>query len=394
MKEKIPVTVLSGFLGSGKTTLLNHILKNKDNLKIALIVNDMAKINIDAKQVGDKIIETEEKLVQLQNGCICCTLREDLFNEIQKIAQEEKYDYLVIEASGISEPLPIAATFTFEMDDGKSLKEIANLDTMVTVVDAHNFISEYNSKETLKDRKQQVSEYDERTVVDLMIDQLEFANIILVNKSELVSKEQLNTIHQIIRSINSQAKIIDTTNSAVDLKEIINTKKFDFEKAQEYPTWIKELERSNDHTPETEEYGISSFVYEARKPFSPERFWNFIQQKIPGILRAKGFFYLASRMDIVATYQLAGSLSEFGPMGEWWATIPKDKWPEDVKEVLEEMWDEKYGDRRQELVFIGTKLNKDKLKEELDACLLTDEELTKDYKNLKDPFPSWSLEEN
>jgi G3E family GTPase len=374
MMSKIPVTVLCGFLGSGKTTLLNHILKNKGDKKIAMIVNDMASVNIDGANIEDKIIESKEKLVQMQNGCICCTLREDLFKEIKKITEEGGYDYLVIEASGISEPMPIAATFTFSMEDGKNLKDVAKLDTMVSVVDACNFSAEYNSTETLKDRKQQISEFDERLVVDLMIDQLEFANVVLVNKADLVSKEELEKVHKMIRSINSECKIIDTINSNAPLEEIMNTNKFDFVKAQQYPTWVKEMERGQQHTSEDEEYGISSFVYRAKKPFNPERFVGFIDRVHPGLVRAKGYFWIANKMDEVGEFQLAGKLKECSLAGNWWATCPKSEWPEGVEKIVEPFWDEEAGDRRQELVFIGIDLDKEKMTKELDECLLKDGE--------------------
>ena len=387
--KKIPVTVLSGFLGSGKTTILNHILKAKKDMYIALIVNDMASVNIDGKSVQDKVVETKEKLVQISNGCICCTLREDLFNEVKKIAEEGKYDYLVIEASGISEPLPVAATFTFEMDDGKSLKDVAELDTMVTIVDAHNFIAEYNSAETLKDRKQEVSPEDERTVIDLLIDQLEFANVILVNKADLVSEEDLATIRKMIRGINAHAEIIDTTKSVVELSKILNTKKFDFEKAQEYPTWIQEIQRDSGHTPETEEYGISSFVYKKQIPFHPQRLWDFMHKKIPGLVRAKGYFWLPTRMDLAGNFQLVGRLKEFSVAGQWWAAIPKKEWPDGYKEAIDAEWNEPYGDRRQELVFIGIDFDKDTIIQDLDACLLTKEELGQNFATFPDPFPKW-----
>lgn len=388
-KGTLPVTVVSGFLGSGKTTVLNHILEKKGNQRVALIVNDMAEINVDGKQIGEKILQTEEKLVQIQNGCICCTLREDLFEEVKKIAEEGVYDYLVIECSGISEPLPVAATFTFEMEDGKSLADITTLDTMVTVVDAHNFIAEYNSRETLKDRKQEVSPEDERTVVDLMIDQLEFANVILVNKSDLVSDEDRRKIHQMIRSINAEAKIIDTIKGDVTLKEIMNTGLFDFDKAQEYPTWIQEMQRDSGHTPETEEYGISSFVYRARKPFVPEKLLSFMRQKIEGLVRAKGYFWLCTRMDYAGDFQLAGRLREYGCAGKWWAAIPKEHWPEQMSEYIQQEWQEPFGDRRQEIVFIGIDLDKQSITQQLNDCLVSDTQLQEDYLHFPDPFPEW-----
>jgi G3E family GTPase len=387
--KKIPVTVVCGFLGSGKTTVLNHILETKRAQRVALIVNDMAEVNVDARQVGDKVSETEEKLVQIQNGCICCTLREDLFNETKKIAEEDAYDYLVIEASGIAEPLPIAATFTFEMEDGKSLRDVAELDTMVTVVDAHNFLAEYHTEDTLKDRKQEVSEDDERSVVDLMIDQLEFANVVLVNKTELVSNAERRRIHQMIRALNAEAQIIDTTRGNVPLEAIMGTKRFDFEKAQQYPTWLLEMQRDSGHLPETEGYGISSFVYRARRPFVPARIMELLTTPIEGLVRAKGLFWLCTRMDDVGDFQLAGSLIDCSPIGKWWASVDEEDWPERARDSIYAEWEEPFGDRRQEIVFIGIDLSRQALESRLDACLITEEELQQDYTAMSDPFSEW-----
>ena len=385
--KHIPVTVLSGFLGSGKTTVLKHILATKQNLRVAVIVNDMAEINVDGAELADSIIKTEEKLVEIQNGCICCTLREDLYNAVEKIATEGKYDYLLIESSGISEPLPVAATFEFEIDEGRSLKDIAKLDTMVTIVDAHNFIAEYNSKETLKDRKQEVSAEDERGVIDLLIDQIEFANVILVNKADLVSEAEIETIHKMIRSLNAKAEIINTQKGNVALDKVLNTKSFDFAQAQEFPTWIQEIKRDAQHTPETEEYGISSFIYRARKPFCPKKFWDIIHEKLPGLVRAKGHFWLHGRDDLVGSIQIAGKLREYGLAGQWWASIPESQWPEGLQDALKKVWDESVGDKRQEIVFIGIDLDKEAITKRLDACLVTDVNEPVG----EDPFPKWSL---
>ncbi|MEM0987492.1 MAG: GTP-binding protein [Pseudomonadota bacterium] len=407
--KKVPVTVLSGFLGSGKTTTINHIIETKRAQRVAIIVNDIAEVNIDGKQIGDKILQTEEKLVELENGCLCCTLRGDLFDETCKLAMEGIYDYLIIEASGVSEPLPIAATFTFPMDDGKSLKDIAQLDTMVTVVDAVNFIEQYHSDEMeIQERKTRLQTHDQTSIVQLMIDQLEFANVILVNKSSLVSPETLDKIHQMVRAINAEAKIIDTNHGRVDLAEIMNTHSFDFEKAEEYPTWFKEMEREenagnghahggdHDHGnglihSHSHEFGLTAFVYRARRPFNPERFMDFVETPIAGLIRSKGLFWLCTRMDHVGDFQLAGKLKDYGMAGKWYSTVPKEGWTPAMREFIESEWVEPFGDRRQEIVFIGSddEIDQKDITSRLDDCLLTDAELKKDYSRFRDPFPRW-----
>lgn len=407
--KKVPVTVLSGFLGGGKTTTINHIIETKRAQSVAIIVNDIAEVNIDGKQIGDKILQTEEKLVELQNGCLCCTLRGDLFDETKKLALEGKYDYLIIEASGVSEPLPIAATFTFPMDDGNSLKDVAHLDTMVTVVDAVNFIEQYQSSEMeIQERKTRLQTHDQTSVVELMIDQLEFANVILVNKSDLVSAEKLDKIHQMVRAINAEAKIIDTNYGKVALDEIMNTNSFDFERAEEYPTWFKEMER-NDERKQAEdgshshngghnlihshshEFGLTAFVYRARKPFIPERFMEFVNTPIAGLIRSKGFFWLCTRMDNAGDFQLAGKLKDYGLAGKWYSSVPKEDWTPAMREFIEQEWVEPFGDRRQEIVFIGSddEIDQADIVSKLDACLITDEELKEDYSKFPDPFPRW-----
>lgn len=413
--KKIPVTVLSGFLGGGKTTTINHIIETKRAQSVAIIVNDIAEVNIDGKQIGDKILQTEEKLVELQNGCLCCTLRGDLFDETQKLALEGKYDYLIIEASGVSEPLPIAATFTFPMDDGDSLKDVAHLDTMVTVVDAVNFIDQYQSDEMeIQERKTRLQTHDQTSVVELMIDQLEFANVILINKSGLVSQETLGKIHQMVRAINAEAKIIDTNYGKVDLAEIMNTNSFDFERAEEYPTWFKEMEKGEERDQaksgghahshgetagngqhlihsHSHEFGLTAFVYRARKPFVPERFKEFTESKIAGLIRSKGFFWLCTRMDVAGDFQLAGKLKDYGLAGQWYSSIPEKDWTPAMREFIEEEWVEPFGDRRQEIVFIGSddEIDQADIVSKLDACLITDAELKQDYSQFPDPFPRW-----
>jgi G3E family GTPase len=395
---QIPVLVLSGFLGSGKTTLLKHILAHKNivaqragkkDVKIALIVNDMAEINVDGREISDLLVKTEEKLIEIQNGCICCTLREDLLQAVEEISKSKAYDYIIIESSGVSEPLPVAATFTFDLEDGRSLRELAKIDAMATVLDATQFIDNYYSVESLKDRKQAVNETDERAIIDLIIDQIEFANIIILNKIELIEPEQLQKTRAIIRSLNAKAKLIETSHAKVDVAELLHTDLFNYDEAATFPTWINELQNSSvEHTPETEEYGISSFIYRARMPFHPQRLWDFFHTKHPEILRAKGHFWLASRNDYVGMFQLAGRLKEYSLAGTWWASEPKESWPENLAEILKPVWNERFGDRRQEIVFIGTALDVPKLTEELDACLVSEAELAE--QKFEDPFPKWT----
>ncbi|MEM1376552.1 MAG: GTP-binding protein [Pseudomonadota bacterium] len=417
--KKIPVTVLSGFLGGGKTTTINHIIETKRAQSVAIIVNDIAEVNIDGKQIGDKILQTEEKLVELQNGCLCCTLRGDLFEETRKLAIEGKYDYLIIEASGVSEPLPIAATFTFPMDDGASLKDVAHLDTMVTVVDAVNFIDQYQSNEMeIQERKTRLQTHDQTSVVELMIDQLEFANVILINKSDLVGRETLARIHQMVRAINAEAKIIDTNYGKVDLAEIMNTNSFDFERAEEYPTWFKEMEKGEEQAATSEhahgsdngggnghghnsghhlvhshshEFGLTAFVYRARRPFVPERFMKFTESPIPGLIRSKGFFWLCTRMDVAGDFQLAGKLKDYALAGKWYSSIPEKDWTPAMRDFIKDEWVEPFGDRRQEIVFIGSdgELDQADIVSKLDACLITDAELKKQYSKFRDPLPRW-----
>ncbi|CAI4153152.1 GTP-binding protein [Alteromonas sp. KUL17] len=396
IQTQLPVTVLSGFLGAGKTTVLNHILNNRDGLRVAVIVNDMSEINIDAATVKNEVSfnRAEEKLVEMSNGCICCTLREDLLEEIERLAHEGKYDYLVIESTGISEPLPVAETFTFADEDGKSLSEISRLDTMVTVVDALNFLRDYDEAKFLNEVGESLGEEDERSVADLLVEQVEFADILLISKTDLVSEQELARLKSILQTLNTEAIQIPIEHGKVPLDKVLNTGRFSFERAQQSPGWLKEMR--GEHVPETEEFGISSFSYEARRPFDPQKFYDFIHSKdIAGkLIRSKGFFWLATRPQLAGSWSQAGGMARYGAAGLFWKAVPKEQWPEDPEylKAIEEQWMEPFGDMRQELVFIGQGLNKNDIIERLDRCLLTDEQLIQGHHvwaEMPDPFPAW-----
>jgi len=396
VSKRLPVTVLSGFLGAGKTTVLSHILNNRENRKVAVIVNDMSEINIDASMVKNEISlsHSEEKLVEMSNGCICCTLREDLLIEIEKLAKNNQFDYLLIESTGISEPLPVAETFTFADENGVSLSDVARLDTMVTVVDAVNFLKDYEEAKNLQDTGESLGDDDERSVSDLLVDQIEFADVLLVSKTDLVKEEDVKRLDAILKSLNTTAKIIPIVQGKVSIDEILNTGLFDFELASQAPGWLKEMR--GDHIPETEEYGISSFSYLARRPFYPDKFYEFLHstEQYGKLIRSKGFFWLGSRLDYAGQWSQAGGIARYGFAGKFWKSVSKNEWPTEPEylESIKKIWVEPFGDMRQELVFIGQNLDKTAMIDALNDCLVTEEDLDRDeafWTSMNDPFPAW-----